>query len=160
MVCMWTEKVIDKMHVQLCDEVKNGLPSCTYSAGPSIVAGIWAAVIDVGLAVGPIVASNTSTSVSTIAIVSASGPVLAGGVALTGEEVCTCVCTLILSLCCVCTLRQRRPDEFPRHSSSPHVGMGGKREQGDAYQLRSVLLNIHYDRCTHMGGYSSHQLKL
>ena len=111
----------------LCDEVKSGLPSCTYSAGPSIVAGIWAAVIDVGLAVGPIVASNTSTSVSTIAIVSASGPVLAGGVALTGEEVCTCVCTLILSLCCVCTLRQSRPEEFPGHSSSPH-GWGGGQE--------------------------------
>ena len=91
------------------------------------MAGIWAAVIDVGLTVGPSVASNTCTSVSTIAIVSASGSVLAGGVALTREEVCMCVCTLILSPCCVCTLRQWRSEEFPRHSSSPH-GWGGGRE--------------------------------
>ena len=45
------------------------------------MAGIWAAVIDVGLAVGPHVASNTCTPVSTIAIVSAGSSVLAGGVA-------------------------------------------------------------------------------
>lgn len=67
------------------------------------MAGIWAAVIDVGLTVGPSVASNTCTSVSTIAIVSASGSVLAGGVALTREEVCMCMCVYIdfVTLLCV-----------------------------------------------------------
>ena len=55
------------------------------------MAGIWAAVIDVVLAVGPIVASNTCTPISTRAIVSAGSSVLAGAAALTGEEVCVCV---------------------------------------------------------------------
>ena len=54
------------------------------------MAGVWAAVIDVGLAVGPHVASNTRTPVSTGAIVSAGSSVLAGAAALTGEEVCVC----------------------------------------------------------------------
>ena len=64
---------------------------CTYNAGPSIVAGVWAAVVDVGLAVVAIVASNTCTPVSTGAIVSAGSSVLAGAAALTGEKVCACV---------------------------------------------------------------------
>ena len=87
------EEVTEKV-IKCVFDAKRSAP-CTYNAGPSIVAGVWAAVIDVGLAVGAHVASNTCTPVSTGAIVSAGSSVLAGAAALTGEKVCVCVCVCV-----------------------------------------------------------------
>ena len=76
--------------IQVVFDAKWSAP-CTYTAGASIVARVWAAVVDVGLAVGARVPSNTCAPVPTRAVVSAGCSILAGTAPLTGEEVCACV---------------------------------------------------------------------
>jgi len=57
------------------------------------VAGVGAAVVDVGLAVGTHVARNTRAPVPSRTIISTGGSILAGGATLAGEKIwCVCVC--------------------------------------------------------------------
>ena len=88
-VCMWKGRS-QQSQSKVIQVVLWSAP-CTYAAAASIVARVWAAVVDVGLAVGASVPSNTCAPVPTRAVISAGCSILAGTAALTGEEVCACV---------------------------------------------------------------------